>query len=127
MSPLSTFGWGFAGSVAVEVVTLLSFYYAHPVRLPLRYRKPGFWIARLMLALLGGALAVGYGIEQGILAFNIGAATPLIITSLARGLRPPGSLPRSIKDAPSDRWPTASRVEPDSPAKPRSSTGSSGS
>jgi len=37
---------------------------------------------------LAGALAVGYGVEQRILAFNIGAATPLIIMSLARGLRP---------------------------------------
>lgn len=30
---------------------------------------------------------MGYDIEQRILAFNIGAATPLIITSLARGFR----------------------------------------
>jgi hypothetical protein len=93
MSPLVTFAWGFAGSVAVEVVTLLRFYYADPVRLPPRYRRWGFWVTRLTLALLGGALAVGYEIDQAILAFNIGAATPLIITSLARGLRPQGTPP----------------------------------
>ena len=87
MSPLVTFAWGFAGSAAVEVVTLLGFYCAASARLPLRYRRPGFWVTRLALALLGGALAVGYDIEQAILAFNIGAATPLIITSLARGFR----------------------------------------
>lgn len=89
MTLLETFSWGFAGSVAVEVVALLSYYYANPVRLPERYRKIGFWIARIVLAMLAGAIAVGYGIEQRILAFNIGAATPLIITSLARGFRPP--------------------------------------
>jgi hypothetical protein len=38
---------------------------------------------------LAGLIAVGYGIEQRILAFNIGAATPLIVTSLARGFRMP--------------------------------------
>ena len=89
MSPWVTFTWGFAGSAAVEVIALLGYYYADPVRLPRRYRRVGFWITRSVLAVLAGALAVGYDIDQRILAFNIGAATPLIITSLARGLRPP--------------------------------------
>ena len=89
MSLLETFFWGLAGSVAVEVVAVLSFYYSNPIELPDRYRKPGFWAARFILATLAGAIAVGYGIEQRSLAFNIGAATPLIITSLARGFRPP--------------------------------------
>ena len=95
MSPLSTFCWGFAGSAAVEVVALLGFYYADPVRLPQRYRKPGFWLTRFLLAVLAGALAVGYEIGKPILAFNIGAATPLIITTLARGIRPPVGQPQS--------------------------------
>ena len=89
MSVFETFLWGFAGSVAVEVVAFLSYYYTNPVELPERYGKTGFWAARFILALLAGFIAVGYGIEQRILAFNIGAATPLIITSLARGFRPP--------------------------------------
>ncbi len=87
MSPLETFMWGFSGSVAVEVVAILSFYHASPARLPSRYRKAGFWITRLVLACLAGMLAVGYKIDQRILAINVGAATPLILTSLARGLR----------------------------------------
>lgn len=87
MSVLETFAWGFAGSAAVEVMTLLGYYYSGPVELPDRYRRIGFWVTRLVLACLAGALAVGYDIEQRILAFNIGAATPLIITSLARGFR----------------------------------------
>jgi hypothetical protein len=89
MSLLESFFWGFAGSVAVEVVAFLSFYYSKPIERPERYGKPGFWAARFILATLAGAIAVGYGIEQRILAFNIGAATPLIITSLARGFRAP--------------------------------------
>lgn len=106
MSPWTAFAWGFAGSVAVEVIALLGYYYADPVRLPQRYRRVGFWITRLTLAVLAGALAVGYDIDQKILAFNIGAATPLIVTSLARGLRPGDSSLR-----------TAVRSEPEQPAE----------
>jgi len=89
MTSLETFLWGFAGSAAVEIVALLGFYSLNRARLPDRYRKIGFWITRFVLACLAGALAVGYDIQGRILAFNIGAATPLIITSLARGLRQP--------------------------------------
>lgn len=89
MSPFETFLWGFAGSAAVEVIALLSFYYSNPIELPERYSRAGFWLTRLILACLAGALAVGYEIDQKILAFNIGAATPLIVTTLARGFRPP--------------------------------------
>ena len=101
MHPLDTFFWGFLGSVAVELVTLLSFYYSRPVHLPRRYRKVGFWITRFGLAMLAGALAVGYEIHQRILAFNVGAATPLIVTFMARGLRP-GSTAAEVL-APMDR------------------------
>ena len=115
MSPFETFAWGFAGSVAVEVITLLAIYQTSPLRVPSRYRRTGFWITRLILAILAGALAVGYGIEQRILAFNIGAATPLIISSLARGFRPrhegPGILPSRGGDTPpaTTRGPVADR------------------
>ena len=88
MSPLETFLWGCTGSIAVEVVALLSYYYSNPVKLPGRYRKAGFWLTRLILVCVAGLLAVGYEIDQRILAINIGAATPLILTSLARGFRP---------------------------------------
>lgn len=114
MTPLVTFCWGFAGSAAVEVVALLGFYYADPVRLPTRYREPGFWFTRLALAVLGGALAVGYEIDQAILAFNIGAATPLIITSLARGFRPSPGFQPLAQGGFSDPSRSRTRTEPES-------------
>lgn len=79
------FLWGFVGSVAVEVV----FAYQHLVAnscLPERYHTLSFWILRLLLALVGGGLALAYEINKPLLALNIGASTPLIIRSLADGV-----------------------------------------
>jgi hypothetical protein len=87
MNPLETFFWGFLGSAAVELMTLLGLYSSRRGRLPGRYRKAGFWVTRFGLALVAGALAAAYEIEQRILAFNVGAATPLIVTFMAKGLR----------------------------------------
>jgi hypothetical protein len=89
MQAQEAFLWGFTGSVAVEIVALLRYYSLNRPRLPFRYSRVGFWITRGALACLAGALAVGYDIQGRILAFHIGAATPLIVTSLARGLRQP--------------------------------------
>ena len=88
MHPLETWFWGFLGSAAVELMSLVGFYASRRERLPRRYRKAGFWVTRFVLALIAGALAVAYEIDRPILAFNIGAATPLIITFMAKGLRP---------------------------------------
>lgn len=82
---LQQFLWGFVGSVAVEVVKI------HLVlgtsrRLPLRYSKPLYWIARLLLAVTAGGLAVAYDIKTPVLALHVGAATPLIVQALAQNL-----------------------------------------
>jgi hypothetical protein len=54
-----------------------------------------------VLALVAGAVAVAYNIDQRILAFNVGAATPLIVTFMAKGLRQaprePGSTPQDVE------------------------------
>jgi hypothetical protein len=89
MHPLETFVWGFLGSAAVELMNLFGFYNSGRGRLPGRYRKAGFWVTRFVLALIAGAIALAYEIDQRILAFNIGAATPLIISFMAKGLRQP--------------------------------------
>lgn len=79
------FFWGLVGSLAVEVVKIHWFYGAAR-RLPLRYRDPFFWIARGLLALTGGGLAVAYRIETPVLALHLGAATPLIVRALAQNV-----------------------------------------
>jgi hypothetical protein len=103
MHPLERFLWGFLGSVAVELINLVGFYSSERGRLPTRYRKVGFWVTRFTLAVMAGALSIAYAIDQRILAFNVGAATPLIITFMAKGLRQvpldddrPSSMPERV-------------------------------
>jgi hypothetical protein len=89
MTTLQTFVCGVAGSVAVEVVTLYQHYDSEPIKVPERYSKVGFWVVRLLLSAVAGALAVAYDIQQPLLAANIGAATPLIVKTLATKLQGP--------------------------------------
>ena len=44
----------------------------------------GFWIVRCILALIGGGLAVAYGVVSDIVAVHIGASTPAIIGMFAK-------------------------------------------
>lgn len=85
MTVLQQFLWGFVGSLAVEIVKIHLLLGASR-RLPLRYLKPVFWIARLLLAFTAGGLAVAYDIETPVLALHVGAATPLIVQALAQNL-----------------------------------------
>lgn len=80
---LQQFLWGFMGSVAVEIVQI-HFLLGVSRKLPLRYSKPIYWIARLLLALTAGSLAVAYDIKTPVLALHVGAATPLIVQALAQ-------------------------------------------
>jgi hypothetical protein len=86
MSPVERFAWGFLGSMAVEVVALFRLFQKTDDEfvLPPRYRRPLYWIVRIFLAAVGGGLAVAYDIENPILAANVGAATPAIVTTLTR-------------------------------------------
>lgn len=82
---IEQFLWGFLGSLAVEIVRI-HFLLGASRKLPLRYSNPGYWIARLLLALTAGSLAVAYDIKTPVLALHVGAATPLIVQALARHL-----------------------------------------
>jgi hypothetical protein len=53
--------------------------------LPARYKRASFWLVRFLLAMAGGALAVAYDVQTAILAMNIGASTPLIVSAFASG------------------------------------------
>lgn len=86
MTAMQTFLWGFAGSIAVEIVAVNRFLSGERSYIPKRYRSPLFWFWRFMLALVAGGLAVAYGIQTPVLAANIGASAPLILQALASGL-----------------------------------------
>lgn len=57
--------------------------------LPQKYKTPVFWSLRLLLALVGGGLAVAYEVQQPLLAFHIGAASQALIREFAQGFLPP--------------------------------------
>ncbi len=78
-----TFLAGFFGSAAVELVTMDELF-RRSARLPARYRKWSFWLVRLFLAFAGGALAVGYNIQNLVAAAQMGASPPTMIKSLAK-------------------------------------------
>ena len=82
------FLWGFLGSLTVEIVRIHG-YLSASGKLPLRYRRPMFWVARLLLAVTAGSLAVAYDIKTPVLALHVGAATPLIVRALAKNFGNP--------------------------------------
>ena len=82
MGSLSLFLLGVIGSLSVEIVNIIRFY-SNDNTLPIRYRKCGFWLFRIILSFIGGGLVLAYNITIPILAFHIGAATPLIIQQFA--------------------------------------------
>jgi hypothetical protein len=86
LSDLASFFWGFAGSVAVEIGTFYQAYMTEPIRLPERYKRPDFWIVRLFLAVVAGGIAMAEGVNTEISAITVGAAAPLVLEKLAKGL-----------------------------------------
>jgi hypothetical protein len=108
------FLWGLAGSGAVE---LLNFLRLHETgrQIPARYKRWSFWAARAALGLLGGLLAVAYGVQSPILAFHIGATAPLIIGSLAR-------TPPDVATSPEAKSPPG-RVAPAATPRPQPDPG----
>jgi hypothetical protein len=84
MEPVSTFLWGCLGSVTAEVVAVLECYQKSKTgRLPVRYRRVGFWIARLLLVIASGSLAIASSAENPLKAFATGGAALIIVRKLA--------------------------------------------
>lgn len=79
------FFWGFLGSAAVDVVEAAQYLNLPVIKFPPKYRRVAFYILRLLLAMVAGSLAVAYQIDKEILAFNIGAAAPLIVHAFTQG------------------------------------------
>jgi hypothetical protein len=83
---IGIFCWGAFGSLAVELVAVLT-----SVRsaggLPNYYYTWSFWTVRLLVMLLAGGVAVANDVSTPHLAIQVGAGAPLIIQALARGMR----------------------------------------
>lgn len=82
---VQVFTSGFIGSCLVEVLAILR-YYQSPGQLPMRYKKKGFWLTRIGLALGAGFFAFLYNPASLLLATHIGVSTPLLIATLAETL-----------------------------------------
>ena len=76
------------GSVALEIINVLRIYEAGRV-FPARYRRYGFWIVRLLVALSGGAVALIMKANNDYIAFQVGMTAPAIVIAMSR--RPPES------------------------------------
>lgn len=85
----SSFFWGFAGSMGVEIMTAYSTWDSSR-GLSERYKKFSFWVVRFLVACVGGGLADAYGIVGNhLLAANIGASAPAIVHSFEGGIQKP--------------------------------------
>jgi hypothetical protein len=88
--PITTFLCGMGGSLSIELVSLVEAYQVEPFRLPERYKKLGFYVVRILFAVVAGGLAVAYEIDKPLLAINVGVSAPLLLQTLARGLQQGG-------------------------------------
>jgi hypothetical protein len=83
---IDLFWVGVFGAIAVELTTIAGHYDrdAHPGK----YRKPGFWLAKIGLAVVGGALVNIYGVTTAPAALQIGASASALVLALAKGEPP---------------------------------------
>jgi hypothetical protein len=102
---IEIFLWGLAGSFSVEIVTLYRLFLLQRITIPERYRVPAFWAIRFFLTITAGILAVAYDVQEPLQALCLGAAAPIIIEGLAKGL-PPSNLPEDKgQDSPQEDTP----------------------
>jgi hypothetical protein len=90
---LTVFIYGLIGSMGTELVAVVAAY-QNGRKLPARYKRTGFWIARGLLMLMAGFLAVAYQVESRTLALHIGASTQLILWNLMTRTPSDLALPR---------------------------------
>jgi len=86
---LRLFLFSLAGSIAVECLKIVLNYEAGKP-LPSRYYRKGFWVSRIMLALMAGVFALSWRIEHYGVAFYTGVSFPMILQG---AMRNPPDLP----------------------------------
>jgi hypothetical protein len=89
---LDVFVLGLVGGAAAEAVRWYKIRDS-PNR-PIYWKSPFYWTITVIMILIGGGLACLYGTENvnSILAVNIGASAPLIISALTSTV-PPSTVP----------------------------------
>jgi hypothetical protein len=88
------FCFALAGSAAVEALKIVLAYEAGH-SLPARYHRPGYWLARICLAVGAGVLAISWGNQNAYLAFYIGVSFPAFLSSASRN--PPNPPPPATR------------------------------
>jgi hypothetical protein len=97
MTSLEVFLWASSGSLGVDVIAFAKHYQSERKRkLPHYYYSVGYYVLRLVIAGMAGGFALAYGIQQALLAINIGASAPMLIVAASNGLA--GSASRITKD-----------------------------
>lgn len=77
-----------SGSIILEIINIYRIYEAGRA-FPTRYRRPGFWVVRLLVAFSGGFLALMMRAGNDLIAFQVGMTAPAIVIAMSR--RPPES------------------------------------
>ena len=87
--PLTAYGIGVLGSLAVEVAAAVKLTTEHGGVCPPIYKRPFYLFVRLLFALIGaGSLPVMMDASSLWSAFYLGISAPLVFDRLARGLQP---------------------------------------
>lgn len=81
MGSIETFMWGFFGGIGAELAVLFGVRQHFPDRFPHWIRSLAYYVVALLMALVGGAIALAY-VRSGttlsaILAIQVGASAPL--------------------------------------------------
>ncbi len=76
---------GFCGGFLGDILGLYELRQTDPANLPKYIRSKFYWGMNILMASLGGGLALLYGFKDvnALLVVNIGASAPLIIKALA--------------------------------------------
>jgi len=93
-SAWTVFVVGFLGGFLGDILGLWELRHTDPASLPTYLRSKFYWAMNIVMASIGGGLALLYGFKDvnALLVVNIGASAPLIIKSLATNaprLQPP--------------------------------------